>query len=159
MKQDSALFSAMLGDDVVELREATRRRVISLARRRRLARGLRRGAMVAAAVAVGFWATSRWSQAPIREEDAPKGVAMVDSQPLASAELVRTTNAAFARVTSEFREIALVDSRPMNISIVETRLAMPEVDFLTDRELLAALAGQRAALIDPGTDRARVIFY
>jgi hypothetical protein len=159
MKQDSALFSAVLGEDVVELREATRRKVILLARRRRLARGLRRGAMVAAVVAIGFWDSSRWSQRPIREEDAPKGVTMVDSQPLASVELVTTTNAAFTRVTSGFREIALVESRPMNISIVETRLAMPEVDFLTDRELLAALAGQRAALVEPGTDRARVIFY
>jgi hypothetical protein len=159
MKPESSLFSAVLVENVGELHEATRRKVISLARRRRWARGLRRGAMVAAVVVVGFWVCSRWSQEPEREEVAPEGVAMVESQPLAPGELVTTTHAAFSPVASGFQEIALVDSRPLDISIVETRLAMPEVDFLTDRELLAALAGQRAALVDPGTDRARVIFY
>jgi len=62
-------------------------------------------------------------------------------------------------VRSGFSGIALVGSRPLDIVVVETRLAMPPIEYLNDRQLLAAFPGRRAALVESGTDRVRLIFY
>jgi len=157
MKTDSSLLSAVLDEGADRLREGTRRQVVALARRRRHGRAIRRGVAVAAVMVCAGWLLLRdWRPAALPVEP---DVAMVNTRPLAPGMITRTAEAAFTPVRSGFDGIALVESRPLDIAVVETRLAMPPIDYLTDRQLLAIFSGQRAALIEPGTERARLIFY
>ncbi|HEY8901088.1 MAG TPA: hypothetical protein VIM61_11815 [Chthoniobacterales bacterium] len=162
MKIDPALLDDVLSRDA-GLRETTRRQVLRLSRSRRRARARRRmlvaGALVVAAVALFL----RLDRPALRGEGAkssePTGFAVVRSQPLPASEIVTTQGELFAPVGSSFAGLTFLDTRPLDIRITETRLAMPVLNFLDDRQLLAAFPGRRAALIDAGTERARLIFY
>ena len=156
MKTDSSLLSAVLDDEAVGLRAATREKVIRLARRRRRGRALRRGIATGVVLVCAGMLLRGWRPVTATAET---GVVVVNSQPLTPGMLTRTEESAFTPVRSGFAGIALVESRPLDIAVVETRLAMPPIEYLNDRQLLAAFPGRRAALIEPGTERARLIFY
>lgn len=161
MKTD--LFFAVIGEDAAAFRAATQRQVVTLARRRRRRRVIRRvtggvALLAASALLLGTW----FAPLPEGTIAAPEpGFAMVESQPIAPGMILRTNEAAFVPVASglDFGGMAMIHSRPVDIAITETRLAGPAFDYWNDRQLLAAFPGQRAALVEPGTERARLIFY
>jgi hypothetical protein len=163
MKTDrrSRLLDAVLTEDA-DFREATLRQTRRLARRRRRVRLFRRGAGIGAlavAAILGLRFALPDAGRPQSAAVEPlEGVKTIHSEPLAARQILATRPAQFSTVGS-FAKLAVIGTRPLDIRITKTDLARPEVGFLDDRQLLAVFAGERAALIDPGTERARLIFY
>lgn len=93
---------------------------------------------------------------PIAAEPALRVVRTVA---LAAEESVRTRPALFANIKSAPPELTVVVSQPHGVFRFDTRTSAPMLDYLDDRQLLAAFPGERPALIAPGTAEARLVFY
>jgi hypothetical protein len=155
------LLSAVLPGDAA-FRDAALRRVLAQARRRR-ARVIRRSAGIGAAIACAAFVLRLWLPDPAPEmHRSAETVAITHTAPLSADELVHTRGGFFASIESlpaESAGLAFTATTPGGLDIVETRLAAPPLEYLSDQQLLAAFPGRRPALIDLGTDRARLIFY
>lgn len=144
------LMTAILEDDET-FRTVTLRQTLALAASRRKRRTIRSLGVVATALFIGaavFWRPMPRRPIPIASEPPPKHH-IVHSAPLPAKQIVRSQAGAFA----------LVASKQGSLAIVETRRAPPSLQFLDDRQLLAALREQRAVLVGAGTPEARIVSY
>ena len=160
MKLDSdPLLDSVLADD--DFRAATLQMVLAGARRRRLRRLVRR-ALASAAVLGGaaLLLLERPSlvppSAPLASEPA---VATIRTTPLAENQSVRTMPGLFSRVVSAPADLVTIAREPGGVVLVATAQDAPKVDYLSDRQLLAAFPDQHPALIASGTGEARFILY
>lgn len=153
------LLSAVLDEDAA-FRRATLAQTLALARRRRRARFAGR-ALAAAAVLVAAVVLLRPPPpAPLPEPiAAAPTLRVVRSVPLAAGESVRTRRALFTTVTSVPAGLVVFSSGSENVARIATRTSAPMLDYLDDRQLLAAFPGEHPALIAPGTTEARLVFY
>ena len=143
------LLAAVLDSDDA-LRSATLRQTVALARRRRRARFARRTLAVMSVLAVAAFLFRPPPPVPVPEPiAAAPALRIVRTAPLAAGASVRTRRALFTRVSSESK----------NVARIETRTHAPMLDYLSDEQLLAAFPGQHPALIAPGTEEARLVFY
>ena len=153
------LLQAVLNEDAA-FRRNTLRQTLALARRRRRTRFAGRVLAVAALLGgVAFLLrppTPAPAPQPIAAEPALR---IIRSAPLAAGTSVRTSDALFSRVSSAPRGLTVFTSQPKNIARIETRTSAPMLDYLDDKQLLAAFPGQHPALIAPGTEEARLVFY
>lgn len=158
MKPDllDPLLSAVLAEDDT-FRAASLRRTLALARRRRRERAAR---LVLAGVCL--LAALMFLLRPARHIPVPLASAppswIVRTAPLAARQLIRTQAELFTPLASAPASIALLRSSPDAARIVATRTGAPEVERLTDRQLLAAFPSERPALIAAGTEKARLVF-
>jgi hypothetical protein len=153
------LLAAVLLDDP-EFRAATLRQTVALAGRRRRLRYARRALGVGALLCAAAVLLRPRPSEPFHEAVIPaSGAAIVRSAPSTTLQIVRTRKARLSGVTDVPGSLAIVTSRAGVVPVVETRRDVPKLDYLTDRQLLAAFPDRRAALIDPGTAKARVVFY
>ena len=143
------LLRAVLDEDAA-FHRATLAQTLALARRRRRARFAGRALAAAAVLAAVASLLRPPPPAPLPEPiAAAPALRVVRSFPLAAGESVRTRRALFTMVATE----------PGQVARIETRTSAPMLDYLDDRQLLAAFPGEHPALIAPGTPDARLIFY
>ena len=144
------LLAAVLDPDEI-FRRNTLTHTLALARRRRRNRVAGRVLAATSVLAVAALLFRPTPPAPVPEPiAATPALRVVRTAPLAAGESVRTRDAHFVRVsTSEFAPVAKI----------ETRTHAPMLDYLSDEQLLAAFPGQHPALIAPGTEEARLVFY
>ena len=145
------------------LRDATLRQTLALAKRRRRARTARR-ALAVAAVMCGLAAFLRpppstppaISQTPAIPHST---VAIVRSASSSTLAIIGTPRAPFSVVKSAPGSLPMITSRPDTLTAITIRTTAPRIEYLTDRQLLAAFPDRHAALIAPGTPDARIVFY
>ena len=154
MKRD-LLFAVLVDDDA--FRATTLRQTLALAQRRRRARVGRRVLGGVSLLAIAFFLRPSVSvhTPPVNE---PASF-IVRSAPLAPLQRVRTSAQLFTPVVTTLTAIAVVTSEPHGFTVVETRTAAPNLNLLTDWQLLTAFPSGRPALIARGTPEARVVFY
>ena len=132
------LLSAMLDEDAA-FHRATLVQTLALAVRRRRVRFASRAFAVSALLAGVTFLLRPPTPAPVPEP--------VAAPP--SLRVVRTRPALFATIMTQ----------PENFTRIATRTSAPMLDYLDDRQLLAAFPGEHPALVAPGTPEARLVFY
>ena len=153
------LLEAVLDEDAA-FRRATLARTLALARRRRRTRQAGRALAVAAVITVAAISFRPPPRAPMRQPlAAAPALRVVRTAPLAAGESVRTRPALFARVTNAPAGVMIFASQPDGFARIDTRTGAPRIEYLDDRQLLAAFPGEHPALIAPGTAEARLVFY
>lgn len=152
------LLSAVF-DDEAAFRRATLEQTVTLARRRRRVRFARRAVSIVAVLIVAallLRPTPRvTTPEPLAEVPALR---VIHSATLAADESVRTRSALFHSVATVPASLVIVASEPNAFARIETRTDAPMLDYLDDRQLLAAFPGEHPLLLAPGTREARVVF-
>jgi len=150
------LLSDCMDDQL--FRAATLRQVVQLARKRRRLRMVRNGVTTLAVLlaALVLLPPDRRSLAPLAESDAQ----LVASRPAAipPVQCVRTETGQFTKVTDSSGDLVRIESQPDLFRSIATRSTAPKVQMLSDQQLVAAFP-QHPAIIAPGTEQARLVFY
>ena len=145
------------------LRDATLRQTLALAKRRHRARTAHRALAVAAVVcALAAFLRPPPTTPPVTSQTPaiPRtAVAIVRSASSSTLAVVSTPRAPFSAVKSAPGSLAMITSRPDTLAAITVRTMTPQIEYLTDRQLLAAFPDRRAAIIAPGTPDARIVFY
>jgi hypothetical protein len=156
------LLSALLIDDEV-FRAASLRQTLSLARNRRRWRVGRRA--VTGAALVAMMASVFLYRAPVSVPLAVKKeipLHLVHTAELAPAQKVRTEKGHYMNVRTApagLAGLAVIESAPQPLILVKTKTSAPQLDLLSDRQLMAAFPQERPALIAHGTGETRLVFY